>query len=82
MTRRVPIGPCSFISPFNFPLNLAAHKIAPAIAVGCPFILKPASRTPIGALLIGEVLAEWEAAKRECVKADRHGEKAAATARQ
>ncbi len=56
--QRVPIGPCSFISPFNFPLNLAAHKIAPAIAVGCPFVLKPASRTPIGALLIGEVLAE------------------------
>ncbi|MCF6286518.1 MAG: aldehyde dehydrogenase family protein, partial [Candidatus Hydrogenedentes bacterium] len=36
MTKRVPIGPCSFISPFNFPLNLAAHKIAPALAVGCP----------------------------------------------
>ena len=58
MWRRVPIGPCSFISPFNFPLNLAAHKVAPAIAAGCPFVLKPASRTPIGALLIGEVLAE------------------------
>jgi acyl-CoA reductase-like NAD-dependent aldehyde dehydrogenase len=57
-TKRVPIGPCSFISPFNFPLNLAAHKIAPAIAVGCPFVLKPASLTPIGALLIGKVLAE------------------------
>lgn len=56
--KRVPIGPCSFISPFNFPLNLAAHKIAPAIAAGCPFVLKPASRTPVGALLIGEVLAE------------------------
>ena len=58
--RRVPIGPCSFISPFNFPLNLAAHKIAPALAVGCPFVLKPASFTPIGALLIGEVLAETD----------------------
>ena len=58
MWKRVPIGPCSFISPFNFPLNLVAHKIAPALAVGCPFVLKPASRTPIGALLIGEVLAE------------------------
>jgi acyl-CoA reductase-like NAD-dependent aldehyde dehydrogenase len=58
MTRRVPIGPCSFISPFNFPLNLTAHKVAPAIAAGCPFVLKPASRTPVGALLIGEVLAE------------------------
>jgi acyl-CoA reductase-like NAD-dependent aldehyde dehydrogenase len=58
--RRVPIGACSFISPFNFPLNLAAHKIAPALAVGCPFVLKPASLTPVGALLIGEVLAETD----------------------
>ncbi|MCC9609299.1 aldehyde dehydrogenase family protein [Blastopirellula sp. JC732] len=58
MWRRVPIGACSFISPFNFPLNLTAHKIAPAIAAGCPFVLKPASLTPIGALIIGEVLAE------------------------
>ncbi|HEX8527511.1 aldehyde dehydrogenase family protein [Allosphingosinicella sp.] len=58
MWKRVPIGPCSFISPFNFPLNLAAHKIAPAIAVGCPFVIKPASRTPLGTIIIGEVLAE------------------------
>ncbi len=58
--KRVPIGPCSLISPFNFPLNLAAHKIAPAIAAGCPFVLKPASRTPIGALIIGEILAETD----------------------
>ena len=60
MWKRVPIGPCSFISPFNFPLNLAAHKIAPALAVGCPFVLKPASRTPLGALIIGEILAETD----------------------
>lgn len=60
MWKRVPIGPCSFISPFNFPLNLAAHKVAPALAVGCPFILKPASLTPIGALIIGQVLAETD----------------------
>ncbi|MBX3729990.1 MAG: aldehyde dehydrogenase family protein [Candidatus Sumerlaeia bacterium] len=58
MWKRVPIGPVSFISPFNFPLNLAAHKIAPALAVGCPFVLKPASLTPLGAIIIGEVLAE------------------------
>ena len=45
-------------SPFNFPLNLAAHKVAPTLAVGCPFVLKPASLRPIGALVIGEVLAE------------------------
>jgi acyl-CoA reductase-like NAD-dependent aldehyde dehydrogenase len=58
MYKRVPIGPCSFISPFNFPLNLAAHKVAPALATGCAFVLKPASRTPLGALIIGEILAE------------------------
>lgn len=56
--KRVPIGLCSFISPFNFPLNLTAHKIAPALAVGCPFVLKPASKTPITSLVIGEILAE------------------------
>jgi acyl-CoA reductase-like NAD-dependent aldehyde dehydrogenase len=58
--QRVPVGPCSFISPFNFPLNLVAHKVAPALAVGCPFILKPASLTPVGALMIAEVLAETD----------------------
>jgi acyl-CoA reductase-like NAD-dependent aldehyde dehydrogenase len=63
MWKRVPIGPCSFVSPFNFPLNLAAHKIAPALAVGCPFVMKPASRTPLGAIIIGEVLAETDLPK-------------------
>lgn len=57
MTRRVPVGASAFITPFNFPLNLVAHKIAPAIAVGCPFVLKPASLTPLSALVLGEVLA-------------------------
>jgi acyl-CoA reductase-like NAD-dependent aldehyde dehydrogenase len=61
--KRVPIGPCSFISPFNFPLNLAAHKVAPALAAGVPFVLKPASRTPVGALIIAEVLAETDLPK-------------------
>ena len=60
MWKRVPVGPCSFISPFNFPLNLAAHKVAPAIAVGCPFVMKPASMTPLGAIIMGEVLAETD----------------------
>jgi acyl-CoA reductase-like NAD-dependent aldehyde dehydrogenase len=58
MVKRVPIGVCSFITPFNFPLNLVAHKVAPAIAAGCPFVLKPAAKTPVGALIIAEVLAE------------------------
>lgn len=59
-TKRVPIGPCSFITPFNFPLNLVAHKVAPAIAAGCPFVLKADSRTPIGAFILGEILAETD----------------------
>ena len=60
MWKRVPIGACSFITPFNFPLNLVAHKVAPALAVGCPFVLKPALNTPIGSLIIGEILAETD----------------------
>ena len=60
MWKRVPIGPCGFITPWNFPLNLVAHKVAPALAVGNPFVLKPASATPLGALLIGEILAELD----------------------
>lgn len=60
MTRRVPVGACGLITPWNFPLNLVAHKVAPAIAAGCPFVLKPASATPVGALIIGEVLAECD----------------------
>ena len=47
MWRRVPVGACSFITPWNFPLNLVAHKLAPALACGCPFVLKPATTTPM-----------------------------------
>ncbi len=61
--KRLPVGPCSFITPFNFPLNLVAHKVAPAIATGCPFVLKPASMTPLGALIIGGILAETDLPK-------------------
>ena len=60
MVKRVPIGVCSLITPFNFPLNLVAHKVAPAIAAGCPFVLKPALKTPIGALIIAGILAETD----------------------
>jgi len=58
IVERFPVGPCSLISPFNFPLNLVAHKVAPAIACGCPFILKPSERTPLTALLLGDLLAQ------------------------
>ncbi|WP_159015259.1 aldehyde dehydrogenase family protein [Cognatiluteimonas profundi] len=60
MVKRVPVGACAFITPFNFPLNLVAHKVAPAIAAGCPFVLKPAAKTPIGALIIGGILSETD----------------------
>ena len=56
--RRFPLGPVLGIAPFNFPLNLVAHKIAPALAVGAPIIIKPANYTPISALIIGEILSE------------------------
>lgn len=58
ITQRVPIGPIAAISPFNFPLNLAVHKVAPALAAGCPVILKPASQTPTPALRLAEIIAE------------------------
>jgi acyl-CoA reductase-like NAD-dependent aldehyde dehydrogenase len=58
IVRRFPIGPVLGISPFNFPLNLVGHKIAPAIASGNPIILKPAPLTPITALLLGELIAQ------------------------
>lgn len=57
-TVRVPRGPILAITPFNFPLNLVAHKVAPAIAVGAPVVVKPAPKTPLSALLLGELLAE------------------------
>ena len=61
--KRVPIGPCSFITPFNFPLNLSRTRSRRPSRRACPFVLKPASRTPVGALIIGEVLAETDLPK-------------------
>ncbi|WP_063728371.1 aldehyde dehydrogenase family protein [Streptomyces sp. RTd22] len=60
LTRRFPRGTVLGIAPFNFPLNLCAHKVAPALAVGAPIILKPAPATPLSALVIGELLAETD----------------------
>ncbi|MEU1230081.1 aldehyde dehydrogenase family protein [Streptomyces sp. NPDC005828] len=60
LTRRIPQGVVLGIAPFNFPLNLSAHKVAPAIAVGAPIILKPAPSTPISSLILGEILAETD----------------------
>ena len=56
ITRRFPVGPVAGISPFNFPLNLAAHKIAPAIAAGCSIVLKPASKDPLTILTVAEII--------------------------
>ena len=58
VTRRFPIGPVAAISPFNFPLNLAAHKLAPAIATGCSIVLKPPSKDPLTMLTVAEIVAE------------------------
>jgi acyl-CoA reductase-like NAD-dependent aldehyde dehydrogenase len=58
LTLRVPIGVVGAISPFNFPLNLVAHKIAPALAAGCSVVLKPASQTPLSALFLAELETE------------------------
>jgi len=60
VVRRFPKGPVLGITPFNFPLNLVAHKVAPAIAVGAPIVVKPAPATPLTALLLGAILAETE----------------------
>lgn len=57
-TRRFPVGPVAAITPFNFPLNLVAHKVGPAIAAGCPIVVKPASSTPLTALLLAEAVME------------------------
>jgi len=57
-TLRVPIGVVGAISPFNFPLNLVAHKLAPAIAAGCPVVLKPASQTPLSAITLARILID------------------------
>ena len=56
LVKRVPVGPVLAITPFNFPLNLVAHKLAPAVAAGCPVVLKPASQTPSPALLLARIL--------------------------
>ena len=61
--RRFAFGPVFGITPFNFPLNLVAHKVAPAIAAGCPIVIKPARATPLGALALGELFVETELPK-------------------
>ena len=58
IVRRFPVGPIAGITPFNFPLNLVAHKVAPAIAAGCPIILKPAPQTPLTAFLLAEAVEQ------------------------
>ncbi len=63
LLRRFPLGPVLGITPFNFPLNLVAHKVAPAIAVGAPIVVKPASATPMGALRLAEFFAETDLPK-------------------
>ena len=63
LLRRFPFGPVLGITPFNFPLNLVAHKVAPSLAVGAPIVVKPASATPIGSLRLAELFAETDLPK-------------------
>src|SRR5271156_970502 len=58
IVKRFPLGPIAAITPFNFPLNLVAHKVAPAIAAGCSMVLKPAPQTPLTSLLLAEVIQQ------------------------
>jgi acyl-CoA reductase-like NAD-dependent aldehyde dehydrogenase len=58
IVKRFPLGPIAGITPFNFPLNLVSHKVAPAIAAGCPIVLKPAPQTPLSSLLLAEVIQQ------------------------
>jgi acyl-CoA reductase-like NAD-dependent aldehyde dehydrogenase len=66
LIRRFPLGPVLAITPFNFPVNLVAHKMAPALAVGAPIVIKPATKTPLGALLLGELFLETELPRGMC----------------
>jgi acyl-CoA reductase-like NAD-dependent aldehyde dehydrogenase len=63
LLRRFPLGPVLGITPFNFPLNLVAHKVAPALGVGAPIVVKPASTTPVGSLRLAEFFAETDLPK-------------------
>lgn len=66
LVRRFPLGPVLAIAPFNFPVNLVAHKMAPALAVGAPVVIKPATKTPLGALLLGELFSETDLPRAMC----------------
>jgi aldehyde dehydrogenase (NAD+) len=66
IVRRFPLGPVLAITPFNFPVNLVAHKMAPALAVGAPIVIKPATKTPLGALLLGELFSETDLPEGMC----------------
>jgi len=66
VVRRFPLGPVLAITPFNFPVNLVAHKMAPALAVGAPVVIKPATKTPLGALLLGELFLETDLPPAMC----------------
>jgi glyceraldehyde-3-phosphate dehydrogenase (NADP+) len=73
LVRKFPIGPVAAIAPFNFPLNLSVHKIAPAIAAGCPIVLKPASATPLSCLLLSEIIdqTDWPKGAFSCLPCTR-----------
>lgn len=73
--RRFPVGPVLGITPFNFPLNLVAHKVAPAMACGCPMIVKPSPKTPLTSLMLGEIVTDagWPAGGLNVVPCSNEG---------
>ncbi len=81
IVRYFPLGPVLAITPFNFPLNLVAHKVAPAFAAGCPVILKPSSETPLTALMLAEIIEDAEAPRGMLSVLPVSGSEAAALAR-
>jgi glyceraldehyde-3-phosphate dehydrogenase (NADP+) len=81
LTRRFPVGPVAAIAPFNFPLNLAVHKVAPALAAGCPVVLKPATQTPTSCLRLAQIIHEtaWPKGALSVVPATREAADALTT---
>ena len=66
LTMRQPVGPCLFITPWNFPLAMGTRKIGPAIAAGCTMVVKPAQQTPLSMLALGADPRGGRAARRAC----------------
>ena len=72
LTLKQPVGPCVFITPWNFPLAMGTRKIGPAVAAGCTMVVKPAKQTPLSMLMLAQILERGRAARRRAQR--HHGE--------